>query len=90
MTLSRSWARADTCPAETLAACRAGDGAEGQDALRVPLRVVFRSVPLPAGAWEDTIAAEYVDGILTINILAGEVETTGKPILITVAAAKKK
>jgi len=50
----------------------------------------YRTVPLPAGAREDTIAAEYVDGILTIKVLVGEVETTGKPIPITVGAAKKK
>ncbi|GAA4475506.1 Hsp20/alpha crystallin family protein [Phytohabitans houttuyneae] len=50
----------------------------------------YRSVPLPAGAREDTITAEYADGILTIKLLVGEVEAEGKPIPITVAAAKKK
>ncbi|BCB83024.1 Hsp20/alpha crystallin family protein [Phytohabitans suffuscus] len=50
----------------------------------------YRTVPLPAGAREDTITAEYADGILTIKLLVGEVETTGKPIPITVGAAKKK
>jgi HSP20 family protein len=50
----------------------------------------YRSVPLPAGAREDTIAAEYANGILTIKMLVGAVETTGKPIPITVGVAKKK
>lgn len=50
----------------------------------------YRSVPLPAGAKEDTITAGYVDGILTIKVLIGEVETTGKTIPITVGTAKKK
>lgn len=50
----------------------------------------YRSVPLPAGAREDTIAAEYADGILTIKVLVGEVETTGKPIPIAVGGTKKE
>lgn len=49
----------------------------------------YRSVALPAGVREDTISAEYVDGILTVRMLIGDVETTGKPIPITVGAAKK-
>src|SRR5687768_14009966 len=38
----------------------------------------YRAVPLPAGAREDTITAEYADGILTIKLLIGEPEAEGK------------
>jgi HSP20 family protein len=42
-----------------------------------------RTVVLPAGAKEDTIAATYANGILTITVLVGEPTALGKQIPIT-------
>lgn len=49
---------------------------------------LYRTVPLPAAVREETITAEYADGILTITALVGAAETTGKPIPITVGVSK--
>ncbi|MEQ4306265.1 Hsp20/alpha crystallin family protein [Plantactinospora sp. B6F1] len=48
----------------------------------------YRTVPLPAGAREDTITAEYTNGILTIKVLVSTPETAGKTIPITVGTGR--
>ncbi|MDG4786696.1 Hsp20/alpha crystallin family protein [Micromonospora sp. WMMD1102] len=44
----------------------------------------YRTVPLPAGAREETITAEYADGILTVKVLVGTPESAGRSIPIAV------
>ncbi|EKT76412.1 putative small heat shock protein, partial [Rhodococcus opacus M213] len=43
----------------------------------------YRSMPLPAGAKEDDIAASYTDGILTVTMPVTESPTPEKHIEIT-------
>jgi HSP20 family protein len=43
-----------------------------------------RTITLPPGAKEDTIAAKYVDGILEISVLVGEPAPIGKHIPIEI------
>lgn len=43
-----------------------------------------RTIPLPDGAKEDTIAAQYAHGILEITVLVGEPATTTKHIPIKI------
>ncbi|MFY1668641.1 Hsp20/alpha crystallin family protein [Plantactinospora sp. WMMB334] len=47
----------------------------------------YRTVPLPAGAREETVSAAYADGILTITVLVGKVESTGKTIPIAIGTS---
>jgi HSP20 family protein len=49
----------------------------------------YRSVPLPAGTKEETIAATYADGILEITAAVGEPEATAKEIAIKVEHGKR-
>lgn len=50
-----------------------------------------RTVPLPLGTKEETIAANYTDGILEITMTVGEpVEATGKHIQITTGNGQTK
>jgi HSP20 family protein len=50
-----------------------------------------RTVPLPAGAKEKTIAATYEAGVLTVTVQIGEPETGGReiPVKITSGNGKK-
>ena len=47
----------------------------------------YRVIPLPAGVREDTITADYANGILTIKMLVGE-GSGGKTIPISIEAGK--
>lgn len=49
-----------------------------------------RTIVLPAGAKEDTIAAKYSNGILEITVLIGEPTALGKHIAIAVGDAPAK
>jgi HSP20 family protein len=48
-----------------------------------------RTVALPAGAKEDTMAATYTDGILEITVEVAEPATVAKPIPIKVGNGKR-
>jgi HSP20 family protein len=48
-----------------------------------------RTVALPAGAKEDTIAASYTDGILAITVEVAEPAAVVKPIPIKIGNGKK-
>jgi HSP20 family protein len=49
-----------------------------------------RTIPLPVGAKEDTIAATYKHGILEITVLVGEPSTIGKHIPIAIGNGSVK
>jgi len=49
-----------------------------------------RTIPLPAGAREDTITATYADGILEITVLIGEPTTDRKQIPVTTGNSSMK
>jgi HSP20 family protein len=49
---------------------------------------LFRQIPLPAGAREDTVVAKYDKGILEVRVAIGEAEPKTREIPITVGNGK--